>query len=46
MDRVHQIVGSRKLHQMGIRGRHVGIAILDTGDGVKELLENRRKKKD
>ncbi len=38
MDRVHQIVGSRKLHQMGIRGRHVGIAILDTGDGVKEML--------
>ncbi len=46
MDRVHEIVGSREVHQRGILGRHVGIAILDTGDGVKELLENRRKKKD
>ncbi len=38
MDRVHEIVGSRKVHQRGILGRHVGIAILDTGGGVKELL--------
>lgn len=38
MDRVHEIVGSRRVHQKGILGRHIGIAILDTGDGVKELL--------
>lgn len=37
MDRVHEIVGSRSVHQRGIRGKHIGIAILDTGDGVKKL---------
>lgn len=37
MDRVHEIVGSRSVHQRGIRGKHIGIAILDTGEGVKEL---------
>lgn len=43
MDRVHEVVGSRKVHQKGILGRHVGIAILDTGDGVKELLEEAKR---
>lgn len=38
MDRVHEIVGSKRIHERGIRGQHIGIAILDTGDGVKELL--------
>jgi len=31
MNRVHEIIGSRKAHERGIVGQHVGIAILDTG---------------
>lgn len=41
MDRVHEIVGSKIVHLRGIRGRQVGIAILDTGITMHPDFDNR-----
>lgn len=41
MNRVHEIIGTRKLHAAGLRGKGVGIAILDTGITKHPDFDNR-----
>lgn len=38
MDRVNRIIGSKWAHDRGIRGKHIGIAVLDTGERVIMML--------
>jgi len=41
MNRVHGIIGTRAIHERGIRGKHIGIAILDTGITMHPDFDNR-----
>lgn len=41
MNRVHGIIGTRAIHEKGIRGKHIGIAILDTGITMHPDFDNR-----